>query len=122
MGRKARLDLVLDCAEPQRLEGFWRDALRYRVFYSSDAHVILVPNDDSNASPLVLQRVPEPRAGKNRMHIDLVTDDIEGEVDRLVQLGARRLHEGVQNIGDTRWVTLADPTDNEFCVCTGIEW
>ena len=122
MGRKARLDLVLDCAEPQALEPFWRDALGYRSYFSSDSHVILVPNDDSNASPLVLQQVPEPRVGKNRMHVDLVTDDIEGEVERLVDLGATRLHDGIQNMGDVRWVTLADPVGNELCVCTGVEW
>ena len=31
MTRRARLDLVLDCAEPERLMPFWRDALGYRV-------------------------------------------------------------------------------------------
>jgi len=122
MGRKARLDLVLDCAEPQQLEAFWRDALGYRVYFSADSVVILVPEDDTNASPLVLQQVPEPRVGKNRMHVDLVTDDIEGEVDRVVGLGARRLHAGIRSFAETQWVTLADPADNEFCVCTGIEW
>ena len=122
MGRKARLDLVLDCAEPQLLEEFWRGALGYRTYYSSDAHVILVPSDDTNASPLVLQQVPEPKAGKNRMHIDLVADDIEPEVDRLIALGAKRVHDGVQNVGEVRWVTLLDPVGNEFCVCTGVEW
>ncbi|HEY8217297.1 MAG TPA: VOC family protein [Acidimicrobiia bacterium] len=122
MGRKARLDLVLDCAAPQELEGFWRDALGYRTYYSSEAHVILVPNDDSHASPLVLQQVPEPRIGKNRMHVDLVTDDVEDEVDRIVGLGATRLHEGIQSAGPVRWVTLADPVGNELCVCTGVEW
>jgi predicted enzyme related to lactoylglutathione lyase len=122
MGRKARLDLVLDCAQPQELEPFWRDALGYRVYVSIESHVILVPNDDTNASPLVLQRVPEPKAAKNRMHLDLVTDHIEGEVDRLVALGASRVHEGVQSMGDVQWVTLTDPVGNEFCVCTGVEW
>ena len=76
MGRKARLDLVLDCAEPQELESFWRDALGYRVYFSSASAVILVPDDDTNASPLVLQQVPEAKVGKNRMHFDLVADDI----------------------------------------------
>jgi hypothetical protein len=122
MGRKARLDLVLDCAAPQELEEFWRDALGYRTYVSIPSHVILVPNDDSSASPLVLQQVPEEKVAKNRMHLDLVTDDIEGEVDRLVDLGAVRAHEGVQSVGEIRWVTLADPVGNEFCVCTGIEW
>jgi predicted enzyme related to lactoylglutathione lyase len=121
MGRKARLDLVLDCSDPEALGGFWKEALGYRVYYAGATHMILVA-DEGNASPLVLQQVPEPKSGKNRMHLDIVTDEIEPEVARLVALGARRLHDGVQNIGETRWVTMADPEHNEFCVCTGIEW
>ena len=43
---------------------------------------MLVPKDGI-ASPLLLQRVPEPKAGKNRMHLDIVVDDIEAEIHRL---------------------------------------
>ena len=121
MGRKARLDLVLDCAQPERLMPFWRDALGYRVYYSESSFVVLVP-DDGSASPLVLQQVPEAKVTKNRMHLDIVADDIDAEVARLEVLGARRLHSDVRSLGETKWVTLADPEDNEFCVCTGIEW
>jgi predicted enzyme related to lactoylglutathione lyase len=122
MGRKARLDLVLDCSDPEKLMEFWRQALDYRVYYSDASFAVLVPDDDGNASPLVLQQVPEPKPGKNRMHVDIVTDEIEPEVERLQELGAHRLHDGVQSLGETRWVTLGDPEGNEFCVCTGIEW
>jgi predicted enzyme related to lactoylglutathione lyase len=121
VGRKARLDLVLDCADPEKLTTFWRAALDYRVYYADASVAVLVP-DEENASPLVLQQVPEPKPGKNRMHLDIVADDIEAEVGRLEELGARRLHEGIRSFGETRWVTLADPEDNEFCVCTGVEW
>jgi predicted enzyme related to lactoylglutathione lyase len=121
VGRKARLDLVLDCADPERLVEFWREALDYRVYYSAASYAVLVP-EDGTASPLVLQQVPEPKPGKNRMHVDIVTDDVEPEVERLEAVGARRLHEGVQSFGPTRWVTMADPEGNEFCVCTGVEW
>jgi predicted enzyme related to lactoylglutathione lyase len=121
VGRKARLDLVLDCSDAEQLMRFWRDALGYRVYYSSESFAVLVPGE-GNASPLVLQRVPEPRVGKNRMHLDIVADEIEPEVARLESLGARRLHEGIRSVGETRWVTLADPEGNEFCVCTGVEW
>jgi len=121
MGRKARLDLVLDCADPARLMQFWRLALGYRVYFSAESLSVLVP-DEGTASPLVLQRVPEPKSGKNRMHVDIVTDDIEPEVERLVALGARRLHDGTRRYGMTTWVAMADPEDNEFCVCTGVEW
>lgn len=74
------------------------------------------------ASPLVLQGVPEPKAGKDRMHLDIVVDDIEPEMARLRNLGAARLDADVQSFGDTKWVRMADPEQNEFCVCTGVEW
>jgi predicted enzyme related to lactoylglutathione lyase len=121
MGRKARLDLVLDCADAEQLTGFWRDALGYRVYFAGEGFAVLVP-DDGNASPLVLQQVPEPKVGKNRMHLDIVADEIEPEITRLEALGARRLHDDIQSVGETQWVTLADPEGNEFCVCTGVEW
>ncbi len=120
MGRSATLEVVLDCSDPQQLMEFWREALGYRVLYSEASLVVLVPQD-VKTSPILLQRVPEPKVGKNRMHVDIVTDDVEVEVNRLEALGARRLHDGVRSFGPTRWVTMADPENNEFCVSTGIE-
>jgi predicted enzyme related to lactoylglutathione lyase len=49
-------------------------------------------------------------------------DDIEAEVHRLQALGARRIDEGVQSFGGTRWVRMSDPQQNDFCFCTGVEW
>ena len=118
---KARVDLVLDCAEPVRLSEFWREALDYKVHFSHESIVVLVP-PDASAPPLCLVQVPEPKNGKNRMHIDIVQDDVEPSVERLEALGARRLHEGVRSFGETRWITMADPEDNEFCVCTGVDY
>ena len=121
MVRKATMELVLDCQEPKRLANFWRDALGYRDHYADSTLAVLVP-DEGSASPLLLQRVPEPKAGKNRMHLDIVVEDIETEVLRLEALGARRIDEDVQSFGGTRWVRMSDPELNEFCVSTGIEW
>jgi predicted enzyme related to lactoylglutathione lyase len=56
------------------------------------------------------------------MHVDIVVDDIEAEVDRLQALGARRIDEGVQSFGGIQWVRMSDPERNEFCVSTGVEW
>jgi hypothetical protein len=50
------------------------------------------------------------------MHLDVVTDDVAGEVDRLVALGARVVGEVIEEHGH-RWRPMADPEDNEFCVC-----
>jgi Glyoxalase-like domain len=121
MGHKATVELVLDCAKPATLAGFWREALDYREYYTDAKLAVLVPKEGI-AAPLLLQRVPEPKAGKNRMHLDIVADDIEAEVHRLQGLGARRIDEGVQSFGGTRWVRMSDPEQNEFCVSTGVEW
>jgi predicted enzyme related to lactoylglutathione lyase len=121
MERKAKIDLVLDCADPPSLAGFWSEALDYRAYYTDTKMAVLVPREGI-ASPLILQGVPEPKTGKNRMHLDIVVEDIEAEIQRLQALGARRIDEGVQSFGGTRWVIMSDPEQNEFCVCTGVEW
>ena len=121
MGNKARIDLVLDCADPTKLVDFWRQALDYREYYVDASIAVLVPKEGI-APPLVLQGVPERKAGKNRMHLDIVVDDMEPGITRLQNLGARRLDEGMQSLGDMKWVRMADPEDNEFCICTGVEW
>ena len=59
-------------------------------------------------------RVPESKIGKNRLHLDLVPDDQEREVERLEALGATRPDIGQS--GNETWVVLADPEGNEFCV------
>jgi hypothetical protein len=60
--------------------------------------------------------VPEPRAAKNRVHLDLRVPpaDREGEVARLIGLGASRIGEGQQ--GPHSWIVMADLEGNEFCV------
>jgi Glyoxalase-like domain len=121
MGHKAAVELVLDCAEPARLAEFWREALDYRDLYADTNLAVLVPKHGIS-SPLLLQKVAEPKGGKNRMHVDIVADDVEVEVHRLQALGARRIDDGVQSFGGTRWVRMSDPEQNEFCVSTGITW
>jgi hypothetical protein len=68
-------------------------------------------------------QVPEGKTAKNRVHLDFHLHDTppddrdsarEAEVDRLIALGATKLHDG--SLGPQRWVTLADPEGNEFCV------
>jgi predicted enzyme related to lactoylglutathione lyase len=121
MGHKAAVELVLDCAEPHRLAKFWREALHYRDYYADENLAVLVPREGI-ASPLLLQGVPEAKVGKNRMHLDIVVDDIETEVHRLRGLGAHSIDERSQSFGGTRWVRMTDPEQNEFCVSTGVEW
>lgn len=115
------IELVIDCAAPLELRDFWREALGYREYWVADDLVVLVPKAPVG-TPLLLQRVPEPKATKNRVHIDLACDDVEAEVSRLEALGAARSHSEVRTYGPTHWVTMTDPEGNEFCVSTGVPW
>jgi hypothetical protein len=54
--------------------------------------------------------VPEPKAAKNRVHVDLASKDPEGEIARLKELGARELARF------PAWTVMADPEGNEFCI------
>lgn len=121
MAHKTSIELVLDCGTPRALAGFWSEALGYRRHYADEAIVVLVPRTGT-APPLILQGVPEPKVGKNHMHLDIVEDDLPAEVQRLEALGARRIDEDVQSLGGTRWVRMSDPEGNEFCVSSGVEW
>jgi predicted enzyme related to lactoylglutathione lyase len=111
-----RVSLVLDCRDPERLARFWAEALGYRILGSEGGYVVLADPDDRGPG-LILQRVPEAKQTKNRMHVDLHPPDIEAEAHRLIGLGAVRLAaEPVEEHGG-RWVLLADPESNEFYVC-----
>src|SRR5262245_22388386 len=102
--------LVLDCADPDALTGFWSAALGWQHLGSEGAYSMLAAPDGQK---LLLQRVVEPKAGKNRMHLDLHVADVEAEARRLEDLGARRLAAARQEFGST-WIVMADPEGNEF--------
>lgn len=113
----ARLGLVLDCAEPQRLAEFWSAAIGYTILGGAGGYVLLV-DGDGRQPKLLLQQVPEPKAAKNRMHFDIECPDVEGEVGRLERLGAVRVDGPLSEHGSS-WVVMHDPEGNEFCVCDG---
>jgi predicted enzyme related to lactoylglutathione lyase len=112
--------VVVDCADPDRVATFWQEALGWRRTHQAtdgDLEIVLEPPagtpEDGVCPDLLFLRVPEPRPGKNRLHLDLRPVDQAAEVARLEALGARRADVGQ---GATSWVVMADPEGNEFCV------
>ena len=109
-----RLVVVLDCVDADALADFWSSALGFRRGPFGAPYVRLT--DPARRWPdLLLQQVPEPRAGKNRMHLDLQVHDVTAEVARLTALGATVVVPDHDDEG-FRTVVLADPQGNEFCV------
>jgi predicted enzyme related to lactoylglutathione lyase len=107
-------ELVVDSAEPEKLAEFWAEVLGYRVTERERDSAFIEGTEDA-APGIVFVRVPEPKTVKNRVHIDVnpIDRDQDEEVERILALGARRADVGQ---GEQRWVVLADPEGNEFCV------
>jgi predicted enzyme related to lactoylglutathione lyase len=110
--------VCVDSTDPASAATFWEQALGWRRTHDSADEVALEPpvgSPEEGVSPDILfLRVPEPKAVKNRLHIDLRPDDQAVEVARLEGLGATRTSVG-QGDGVT-WVVMTDPDGNEFCV------
>jgi len=121
-------EVVIDCHRPHELAAFWCAVLDYKVI-DAEGDVVEIsgwrPTAEAvrtrvNAPTLTFVRVPEAKTVKNRLHIDVSPIDRarDAEVERLLALGARRVDIGQ---GEQRWVVLADPEGNEFCVLRSLQ-
>ena len=114
--RKSRppviVDIGLDVNDLSVMKPFWEQTLGYHEARGKESYSYLA-DPSGNGPHLFLQVVPEPRTEKNRLHLDFRPVDQTAEVERLLDLGARRADVGQ---GDQTWVVLADPEGNEFCV------
>ena len=107
--------VVVDCQDPVAQSRWWAQVLGYSVVFETGTEVAIAggTREEPLWPGLVFVPVPESKAVKNRLHIDLNPDDQAAEVARLESLGARRVDVGQRDVG---WVVLADPEGNEFCV------
>lgn len=106
--------VVIDCNDLAAMMAFWRAALHYVPRDPPEDDWVTLRDPRGGGPNVSLQRVPEPRVGKNRLHLDLYTLDQVGEVERLLGLGATR-HPRTPEPGED-FVVLADPEGNLFCV------
>jgi catechol 2,3-dioxygenase-like lactoylglutathione lyase family enzyme len=140
-----QVQVTFDCADPAALSTFWAAALGYRLqdppegFATWEAFLtdLGVPENEWNSASAVVdpdgggprlyfQRVPEPKAAKNRVHLDLNVGGPLGtplderktavgrEVKRVTDIGAEVVRE-VEERGEY-WVVMRDPEGNEFCL------
>jgi len=84
------LVVVVDCASLERAAEFWCSMLGYvreGDNVEGSRYLSLAPRDGAGIEVL-LQRVPETKHVKNRVHLDLRTADLEAEVQRARDAGA----------------------------------
>jgi len=108
----------IDAREPSAVADFWEAVLGWRRTYEEPDEVVLEPPkgspEDGLVPNLLFARVPERKTVKNRLHIDLRPDDQTAEVERIEELGGRRVSVGQGP--DVTWIVMADTEGNEFCV------
>jgi hypothetical protein len=101
--------VTVDCEDPHELAGFWQRAMGAETAHESEDFVVL-----TGEPRLAFQRVEQPSAGKNRLHLDLAGTDRTTEVARLVELGAEVVRN--HDVDGFAWTVMRDPAGNEFCV------
>ncbi|MGW7534220.1 VOC family protein [Amycolatopsis sp. NPDC054798] len=110
-------NITVDCADPWELAQFWTKVTGRPIGEEDEQGDPEVGILLDSGVTLLFIGVPEPKAGKNRLHVCLKPDNLtrDEEVERLLELGAK-LHSDHRREDGGGWVVLQDPEGNEFCV------
>jgi predicted enzyme related to lactoylglutathione lyase len=107
--------IVVDAHDLPGLARFWTQALGWKVLSEREREIVIGVDENAPVG-MCFMPVTDPKAVKNRLHLDLTTSaqDRGKEIERLVALGASRVD--ISQTGAESWTVLADPEGNEFCV------
>ena len=114
--RNALCGIVVDCHDPAGLARFWSHVLGGEARVRSDKWAT-VRDPLPGGVLLAFQRVPEGKSVKNRVHLDIWTRDLHGDVTRLLAAGGSTVG-GIVDEDDGPFQIMRDPEGNEFCLVT----
>jgi predicted enzyme related to lactoylglutathione lyase len=109
--------ITIDCGDTLGLARFWAEVLGTEIGSAvgdGPHYVDLLPVP--GVPVLRFQRVHEPKMVKNRMHLDVAVANLEEAARTVEALGGRRVSEEPFAEYQYRWLVMADPEGNEFCV------
>lgn len=106
--------IVIDCNKFDKMLTFWQEALHYVPREPAKGGWVVLCDPQGKNPNISLNQVSTKRRGRNRLHLDLYTDDREAEVKRLLKIGAKRHRQRYAPDDDFR--VLEDPDGNLFCV------
>lgn len=110
-------NVAFDCADPYSLAQFWSKVTGHPLDDEDSPGDPEASIELPNGTNLFFQRVPEPKAGKNRVHVCLRADVPQAEeLQRLLAIGATVVDDRRELSEHGGWVVLADPEGNEFCL------
>jgi len=109
--------LTFDCRDPAKVATFWASVLGYEVV-EIDGEGADIRDPNGLGWRIIFQVVPEGKAVKNRLHLDLrPTGSMAEEIERVESLGASQYRYVAE--GGSFWTVMHDPEGNEFCVLRG---
>ena len=106
--------VMIDASEPEALAPFWCGLLGTEVSGRLDEGRFVFIASGAHGPALGIQRVPEPKTTKNRVHMDLEVDDLEETTRWVRQHGGSRVAD--HEAAGIRWRIMTDPEGNEFCL------
>ncbi len=116
MAASAVYNIAIDCADAFNLASFWSKVTGNPVDREDSPGDPVVNVQLAPELNLYFAQVPEPKVGKNRVHLCLRPDhQRDDEVERILGLGAT-IFADRRNPDGTGWVVFADPEGNEFCL------
>jgi hypothetical protein len=107
-------NITFDCDDALTVAHFWSAALGRPLDPEPGEHFASIGHGDTEDTTWLFTKVPEPKTVKNRVHVDLVADDRDKEIARLVELGATRGAD--HDEWGHSWTVMADPGGNDFCI------
>ena len=93
---------------------FWQEALHYVPREPAKGRWVVLRDPEGRSPNISLNQIAKRLTGRNWLHLDLYTEDKEGEVERLLKLGATRHRQTYDP--DDDFIVLEDPDGNLFCV------
>jgi predicted enzyme related to lactoylglutathione lyase len=107
--------LVIDTTDPVELAPFWCALLDVAVDATIGDGQFMVLSPTASGLTVGFQKVPDAKSGKNRLHLDLIVDDLEVATAEIEALGGRWLEPGsTRELEAFQWRLMADPDGNEF--------
>jgi len=106
--------IVIDCNEFDKMLAFWQETLHYIPREPAKGGWVVLRGPKGNGPNMSLNHVTTKRRGRNRLHLDLYTNNREAEVNRLLKIGA--MHHRQTYDADDDFRVLEDPDGNLFCV------
>jgi predicted enzyme related to lactoylglutathione lyase len=118
VSRIGSLDAVtIDCVDPLELARFWGAVFGTRIDSTLGDKPHYVDLQTVPGVPVLrFQRVPDRKITKNRLHLDMLVEDLDQACAHVEALGGRRAPgQPVTEYGWT-WIVMQDPEGNEFCL------